>query len=774
MTRRISPTARNRLISSSPLTGRDFCRALSDATDRWLIKLFDAAREQHPKSPKIALIAVGGYGRGELAPFSDLDVLVIHRSKPERVEALASAMWYPIWDAGIALGHAVRRADEQEALAKSDIDTASSLVTGRFLAGDERMARQVIDQAQVAWRRHRKKWLAEIREASEKRQASAGEVAYTLEPDIKSGHGGLRDVHSLWWAHAAGLAIPPADLDILDGSYETLLRARVGLHRSTARRGEVLRLEDQDAVAEIAGFADADEMMSEISAAARTIAWVSDETWSRHGRVGDGRPVRLAPGINIVEGDVEVDDDVDLAHDPTIVLRVAQASARSGHRIGRHTLQRFVHEMPDWPDRWPPGAVDELVALLLEGHRAIPVLESLDQYSLIERIFPEWAPVRAKPQRNAYHRFTVDRHLWEAAANSAQLAERVQRPDLLVLGALLHDIGKGLPGDHTDVGMDLVKTSIGPRLGLSQPDTDVIVSMVEHHLLLPDVAMRRDLSDPATIALVASQVGDAQRLELLHALTESDSKATGPSAWGSWKEGLVNDLVSRVEHVLGGGDVSDATWQLFPDAATLERMATGETSVLLSEEQGHDRLTVVTPDVPGAFSKVAGVLALHGIDVTGARAHSDEAQPGVQAMAASQVLIIRPKTGVEWQPVLDDLHRALSGELALEARLAERVKHQRRRRATQAKVLSEPTVIFDDEASSTATVIEVHCESTLGVLHRITKALAELDLDIRHATMQTIGMEVVDTFYVRTRRGTPLTDEFHRTEVQRAVLHVVR
>jgi [protein-PII] uridylyltransferase len=322
--------------------------------------------------------------------------------------------------------------------------------------------------------------------------------------------------------------------------------------------------------------------------------------------------------------------------------------------------------------------------------------------------------------------------------------------------------------------MDLVKTSIGPRLGLSQPDTDVIVSMVEHHLLLPDVAMRRDLSDPATISSVASQVGDAQRLELLHALTESDSKATGPSAWGSWKEGLVNDLVSRVEHVLGGGDVSDATWQLFPDAATLERMATGETSIILSEEHGHDRLTVVTPDVPGAFSKVAGVLALHGIDVAGARAHSDEAQPGVAAMAASQVLIIRPKTGLEWQPVLDDLHRALRGELAIEARLAERVKHQRRRRATQAKLLSEPTVIFDDEASGAATVIEVHCESAPGVLHRITKALAELDLDIRHATVQTIGMEVVDTFYVRTRRGTPLTDEFHRGEVQRAVLHVVR
>jgi [protein-PII] uridylyltransferase len=322
--------------------------------------------------------------------------------------------------------------------------------------------------------------------------------------------------------------------------------------------------------------------------------------------------------------------------------------------------------------------------------------------------------------------------------------------------------------------MDLVASSIGPRFGLSEADTDVIVAMVEHHLLIPDVAMRRDLSDPATIASVAGQVGDAQRLELLHALTESDSKATGPSAWGSWKEGLVNDLVSRVSHVLGGGDMTEATWQLFPDAATLERMATGETSIHLSEEQGHDRLTVVTPDVPGAFSKVAGVLSLHGLDVAGARAHSDEPQPGVDAMAASQVLVIRPKSGIEWDPVLVDLQRALKGELAIEARLAERVKSQRRRRATQAKVLSEPTVVFDDEASTSATVIEVHCESSLGVLHRITKALAELDLDIRHATVQTIGMEVVDTFYVRTRQGTPLYDEFHRKEVQRAVLHVVR
>ncbi len=379
------------------------------------------------------------------------------------------------------------------------------------------------------------------------------------------------------------------------------------------------------------------------------------------------------------------------------------------------------------------------------------------------KLLPEWAPVRSRPQRNAYHRFTVDRHLWEATANAAELAERVRRPDLLVLGALLHDLGKGYPGDHTDAGMALVRR-IGPRLGLPPEDVEVLVALVQHHLLLPDVATRRDLSDRSTISAVAAAVGSAGVLDLLHALTEADSLATGPSAWGSWKAELVEDLVDRVRVVVGGGDVRDAVWRLFPSPEVLATMAEGRTEVSVTD----DRITVVTPDRPGTFSRIAGVLTLHGLGVLDAQAHSDEG-----GMAASQFRVAVPAHGIDWQPIETNMRRALGGELAIEARLAERAATYRGGRRSSAGDLAPPRVVVDDEASSNASVVEVRAPDRVGVLYRVTKALAELGLDIRHAKVQTLGDEVVDSFYVRTWAGDKLTDPFHRAELERALLHAL-
>jgi [protein-PII] uridylyltransferase len=311
--------------------------------------------------------------------------------------------------------------------------------------------------------------------------------------------------------------------------------------------------------------------------------------------------------------------------------------------------------------------------------------------------------------------------------------------------------------------MDLVRT-IAPRLGFVPRDADLLVQMVEHHLLLPDVAMRRDLTDEATIRQVADAVGSVEALDLLHALTEADSKATGPSAWGSWKEGLVDELAGRVRHVLGGGDVAEVTWRLFPAAETLATMAAGEVDIRCAD----DLITVVSPDHAGTFSQVAGVLSIHGLDVVSAQAHSDE-----QGMAASEFRVVVPDAGMKWRTVRTDLVRALDHELAIEARIAERAKTYRRRKRLQAVPPGPPRVTFVEGASSNATVIEVTAVTKIGILHRITKALAELGLDIRHATVQTIGMEVVDTFYVRTRAGELLTDATHRKEVQRALLHAV-
>jgi [protein-PII] uridylyltransferase len=748
--------------------GREWCRTFAEVTDEWVISIFDEAiaRTERP-SGRVALLAIGGYGRGELAPQSDLDLLLVHDVKPKKVrkeiEPIASAIWYPLWDAGVKLGHSVRRLDEQLELARTDLDSATALVSARPLAGDDELTAEVIAQGLESWRKHNTRHLAELRARVRVREESAGDVAYLLEPDLKDGHGGLRDVQSLWWAQEAGLNLIAEDLIDLDRSYDTLLRARVALHLATDRAGDVLRLEDQDAAAAAGAWRTADELMADVAAAGRTIAWLCDENWGRAVAPAKAGPERaVAPGVILRNGEIELAADARPQSDATLVLQTAVAAARHRCRIGRATLDRMHDEVAGWPGTWPVGATDDLIALLLEGHDAIPVLESLDQRDLVARLLPEWAPVRSRPQRNAYHRFTVDRHLWEAAANAARLVDRVSRPDLLVLGALFHDLGKGYPGDHTVAGMELVR-SIGPKLGLAPADVAILVAMIEHHLLLPDVALRRDLTDPATIEQVASAVGSVEVLDLLHALTEADSLATGPSAWGDWKEGLVDELATRVRHVLGGGDVAEVTWRLFPDADTLAVMAAGALDIA----RDGDVITVVSPDESGTFSRVAGVLSLHGLDVVSAQAHSDEG-----GMAASQFRIVVPESGINWRSLKADLGHALEHRLAIEARLAERAATYRRRRRTQAAPPGPPSVVFDDAASSNATVIVVRAPTKIGILHRISKAIGELGLDIRHATVQTIGMEVVDTFYVRAQ-GQLVTDAAYRKEIKRALLHAV-
>ena len=758
------------LIADRGIGGRALCRALSDATDSWLVSLFSTAVEG--AKGRFALVATGGYGRGELAPYSDLDVLLLHDS-PKHVGAVAERLWYPIWDAAnsadrVKLGHTVRTIKEAKSLAADDLDTATALLTARHLAGDAALTSDLLGVVSSDWRSRRSRWLATLARGVVERHQTAGEAAFLLEPNLKDSSGGLRDIHALRWAEAAGALIAPSDRLSLTEAEDVLLAVRVALHRVTGRHGDVLLLQEQDAVAELAGYRDSDALMAAVSEACRRVMWVGDETWSR---VNGLPPVAadhpLASGVLLRGGEVELDAAADPATDPTLMLRVARTAAAVGARISRATLERLAASAPEMPAPWPAGAVDDLVGLLLAGHPAIPVFEALDQYNLLVRILPEWAPNRYKPQRNAYHRFTVDRHLWEAAANAADLAHRVPRPDLLVLGALLHDVGKGYPGDHTEVGVQLVRV-IGPRLGLSDDDVNVVLALVEHHLLLPDVATRRDLSDDGTIHAVARAVGNPTTLDLLAALTEADSLATGPSAWGSWKRDLVNVLVERTHHVLGGGDVAEVNWRLFPTNEVLELMAEGGTAIRTTD----DLITVVAPDRPGLFARVAGVLSLHGLDVLSAEAHSDESIAGRQGMAANEFRLAPPADGITWPRVIADLERALDGQLAIEARLAERARTYRRRKMLAA-TLQAPSVRIDNEVSSNATVIEVRAPDKIGILHRIAKALGELGLDIRHAKIQTMGNEVVDTFYVRNADGLKVTDSFHLHEIERALLHAV-
>ena len=415
------------------------------------------------------------------------------------------------------------------------------------------------------------------------------------------------------------------------------------------------------------------------------------------------------------------------------------------------------------PEPWPDAARFLLSDLLLVGRPAIPVIEALDQLGLWHRLIPEWEPCRSKPQRNAYHRFTVDRHLCEAAAEAAELVDRVDRPDLLVLGALFHDIGKGYPGDHTEVGIELVDR-ITSRMGYPDDEVAVLTSMVRHHLLLPDVATRRDLDDGGTISSVAVQVGNVETLELLAALTEADSIATGPAAWGSWKAELVAELVGRTAHMLRGGSADE----LRKDAA----FPTDQHRVLLSRRelviQGeNDTLTLVSPDRLGLFSRVAGALALNGVDIVHASVHSEDGM-------ALEVLRVKSAfdSPLNWTRISTDIGRAVDGRLALRARLAERAEAYVGQRARSARPVASQ-VIFDNDASSSATVIEVSAPDGIGVLFRITQALMECDLDIVSAKIETLGAQVVDSFYVRDRTGGKVTEPEYLKEVERALLYAL-
>jgi [protein-PII] uridylyltransferase len=762
--------------ADTALTGSAFCRALAAATDEWLARLFTAALDGvEPRG--LALVAVGGFGRGELCPGSDVDLLLLHdRGFRGPVRTLAERIWYPVWDAGVKLGHAVRTPKEALALASDDLDTATALLDVRLVAGDPAVAGDLAERAGAQWRARASRWLAALGESVAARHERAGEVAFLLEPDLKEGRGGLRDVHALRWAEAARRILFEEDHRAIGDAYEAILAARVELHRRTGKSTDRLVLQEQDGVAAALGDGGpprgADVLMGRLAAAARTIAWTSDETWQRieaslrgpSGRVAT-RDQPLGPGLVLREGLVELAPGADLSGDVGLVLRAAAAAATGGTRIGRAALSRLAAEATLPAEPWPEEARRSLLRLLGAGRAAIPVLEALDQTGLLVRLVPEWAPVRSLPQRNAYHRFTVDRHLTEAATGAAALAGRVHRPDLLLVGAWLHDIGKGYPeGDHSETGA-LVVERVATRVGFPPEDVAVLVRLTRLHLLLPDTATRRDVQDPATIRTVASAVGDTGTLELLHALTEVDSVATGPAAWSPWKAGLVAELVARTTAALGG-DARPAPDRDFPDTAQralIDRVRATREPVV----EGHGRrVAFAAPDRPGLFCRVAGTLALHGLDVLSARVWSSEEGVAVEEFLVEPVFGGDP----EWDAVEADVRRVLAGRLSLEARLADRARAYRGRVKLPAATPARTQVLFDDEASAGATVVEVRAPDRIGTLYRITRALADLELDIRHAKVVTLGHEVIDAFYVVDAAGDKLADPEHRREVERAVL----
>jgi [protein-PII] uridylyltransferase len=768
---------RQALMAQPDLRGEEFCRRYAAAADEWLSDL--AERAAGDARRHLALLAVGGYGRSSLCPYSDLDVVLVHDGHRD-IKAVADAIWYPVWDEGVHLDHSVRRPAEVLSAAADDARVALGLLDARRIWGESRVTDPLVMKAREAWRNQLgMQFLPLLEKQMNERRAAAGDVAFLLEPDLKESHGGLRDVSVLRALSAyAPLLSDYVDLDSLEPATALLTTIRVELHRIAGREQDRLLLQDQDHVAEVLDFKDADTLMAAVSEAGRQIAWVGDDAWRRRklwdptptpkrrfrrttsAAAAASMPIALGDDMVEVNGEIALTPTAAVSTDPSLAFRLAATAAELDRPIARGSLHRLADRMPPPTDPWAREVRVALVRLLLQGRRAIRATETLDQHGLLVRLLPEWGAVRNKPQRNAYHIYTVDRHLLEAAALAAELADRVERADLLVVGTLLHDIGKGFPGDHTDVGMEIVE-KLATRMGFPPEDVTMLVNMVRFHLLLPDTATRRDLDDPTTITNVARAAGDRVTLHLLGALTEADSKATGPSAWGSWKAGLVTELVQRADRALAGEEfTSEPDRLLEPHRAMIEEVRrSAQPAVRLDPPQ----VVVAGPDRRGLFSAVAGVLALHNMDV---RAANVSGEDGV----AVEVFTVEVPRGTwpDTAKLRQDLAAVLSGELALGERLSERESlYPVRRRA--APGLLDSGISVDNAASENATVLEVRAPDEVGLLHRITRALFEADLDVVSARVSTLGELVVDAFYVRDSGGGKITDGTRLAAIQAAV-----
>ncbi|MEU9831211.1 [protein-PII] uridylyltransferase [Streptosporangium sp. NPDC048047] len=706
----------------------------------------------------VALVAVGSLGRGELAPGSDLDLVLLHDGRQD-VARVADRLWYPVWDAGVGLDHSVRTVEEAAAVARDDLKAVLGLIQARHVAGDPELTRAAREAVLADWRADARRRLGELREASEGRAEACGELAFLLEPDLKDARGGLRDVQAMQAVAAAWVAPAPGPRS--REAYELLLDVRHALHLVTARGADRLVLQEQDAVAGTLGLLDAEALMRRLAEAGRTVAHALDATWRAADRLLTGPAPRgrrpLADGVVEHGGEVALARGVSPRTDPVLVLRAAAAAAQAGLPLAPAAVTALAAQSPPMPVPWPPAARDALVALLGAGRAAVPVWEELDQAGVLVRLLPDWEWVRHRPQRNPVHRYTVDRHLIETAAAAAAHTRDVSRPDLLLIAALLHDVGKGWPGDHSATGA-VVARDIGARIGLPPADVAVLERVVRHHLLLPETATRRDLDDPVTISRVAGAVGSREVLELLAALAVADGAATGPAAWNAWKASLVADLVRRTRSVLAGAQPPPAP-TLSAERASLARHDGCAVRV------GGGAVTVVAPDRAGLLWRAAGVLAAHRMVVRAASA----ASAGGTAVIEFAVV---PEYGSPPDPATleADLRLVLAGRLDIEERLARRARSMRPSRVP----VAPPRVALLDDASATATVIEVRAHDRPGLLWRIGRAFGDCGLDVRAARVETLGAEAVDVFYVVDRAGRPLTDAVQRVQVRDQVLAALR
>jgi [protein-PII] uridylyltransferase len=758
------PAARESLLArgAGELDSAALRQAWGDLHESWLIA--KATQIGITAGSGFSIVATGSLGRRELVPYSDLDLLLLHDGMPtDTVRQVADQLWYPLWDANIRLDHSVRTVAETLRVAGADVSAGLAMLDARHIAGDEQLSARLIEGVRGQWRTGIRSLFGELVEETHARWRRVGEIAHRAEPDLKLGRGGLRDLQLLDALAIAQLADrltvgrPENPVGSLTDAHLTLLNVRTELHRVSGRGHDLVLAQFADEISAALHIGDRFDLSRTLSDAGRTVSYRVDAGLRTAGNALPRRgisAIRRRPRRPLDEGVVEYDGEIVLARDarpqsdPTLLLRVAAASASNGLPIAVSTLSRLADSAAELPTPWPREALDNLLVLLAAGPDTIAVIEALDRTGLWVRLFPEWAAIRDLPPRDVIHIWTVDRHSAEVVSRARIFTTRVARPDLLLLAALVHDLGKGRGVDHSVLGAELI-TQIGTRLGMWPSDIELLAKLVRHHLLLSIVATRQDLNDPQTIATVCETLdGDPVLLDVLHALTEADSLATGPGVWSDWKASLVGDLVRRSRMAMIGEPLPHAD-PLDPEYLSLAADHKVHVELRPGSSQRLYHVVVIAPDQRGLLSKAAGVLALNSLRVHSASVNIHEGS-AISEFVVSPHFGSPPAAGLLRQQLVG----ALGGEVDVLGTLEQRNSTENPKPVGEAPTAvpvhgsTAPPRILWLEGAPDRSLVEVRASDRTGLLALLTGALEHAGADIDWAKVTTLGSMVDDVFCV--------------------------
>ena len=817
--------AERRLDAGAP--GREVARLYAAAADEMLASLWRVATQVlWPVSPveaeRLSLVAVGGYGRKVLAPFSDLDLLFLRPGKPTpRGERVIAFVLYVLWDLGVKVGPAARSVEECLSLSRTDMTVRTTLLEARPLAGDAGLSDLMIGRFRdMVSRADPRPFITAKLEERAARHQKAGSTRYKVEPNVKDGKGGLRDLNTLYWI-ARSLApdsrlgatvmdelFTPRERRTSDEAFDFLWRVRIHLHLIAGRAEEKLTFDMQPEVARRMGWRGrgdepaVERFMRRYFLVARDVGALtramSAKLEARHQKTAQGlsrlmtpfRPARRkleVPGFLIDQGRLSVEGAEVFSADPVKLLTLFVTADRHDLDLHPDAFSAVTRSLSLVTPRLrrDPAATRAFLDILAHGQRPYRVLTIMNETGLLGRFLPEWGRIVGQTQFNMYHAYTVDEHTLQAIGIINDIARGKLRDDhpmaseiihmisdmeALMLGMMLHDVGKGGERGQLEDGAIAARRAC-ERLGVDPRRIELVVWLVRSHLALSDYAQKRDLSDPATIRAFAELVGDPERLRMLLVLTVADIRAVGPGVWNGWKGQLMRTLYNQVAALFRGEDVTredplsarpDLVRRARETGAAVEAAATPPVEGLPVQTT---EIAIAAADRPGLFADLAQTMAALGADVTDARVATTE--EGV----VLDVFRVQDGAGLPYGQAEPRRLKLLVEALEKAARGDGRIGKTPEPTGNARKAAFEvrPVVMVDHHASETATVVEVSGADRPGLLAALSRVFNDEGLSIRSAHVASFGERAVDSFYVVDRRGRKITSEQRIDELKTAL-----